>query len=118
MENNIENKYPCPCCGYFMFAEGPGSFEICDICFWQDDLIDLEEMYEPWGPNRVSLEDGQKNFADFGATEKRFLEHVRSVNTNDVKEPKWRMLDRSKDNPKDINPEATNFKDLYYWYWN
>jgi len=33
--------YPCPCCGYLVFTEPPGSFEICPICFWEDDVSQL-----------------------------------------------------------------------------
>jgi hypothetical protein len=33
--------YPCPCCGYFVFAEEPGSYDICRVCGWEDDLSQL-----------------------------------------------------------------------------
>lgn len=33
--------YPCPCCGYLQFGEPPGSYEICAICFWGDDAVQL-----------------------------------------------------------------------------
>jgi rubrerythrin len=36
-----EMKYPCPGCGYLVFDEPPGSYEICPICFWEDDLAQL-----------------------------------------------------------------------------
>jgi hypothetical protein len=25
-------RYPCPCCGYLVLDEEPGSYEICPIC--------------------------------------------------------------------------------------
>jgi hypothetical protein len=25
-------QYPCPCCGFLVFDEEPGSFSICPIC--------------------------------------------------------------------------------------
>jgi hypothetical protein len=118
MERNNINKYPCPSCGYLIFDEGPGSDEICKICFWQDDNIDLEKMYKAWGSNKVSLEEGQKNFERIGAVEERFVDQVCPVSSKDIRESKWRMLDRSKDIPREIDPSKTDFKDLYYWYWN
>ena len=36
-----EIKYPCPGCGYLVFDEPPGSYEICPICFGEDDLAQL-----------------------------------------------------------------------------
>lgn len=34
--------YPCPVCGYLTFAEPPGSYEICPVCGWEDDALQLE----------------------------------------------------------------------------
>ncbi|WP_241494482.1 CPCC family cysteine-rich protein [Pseudomonas asplenii] len=31
--------FTCPCCGYAVFEEPPGSHDICPICFWEDDLF-------------------------------------------------------------------------------
>jgi hypothetical protein len=33
--------YPCPACGFLMFTEPPGSYEICSICGWEDDHVQL-----------------------------------------------------------------------------
>lgn len=31
-------KFTCPCCGYkTMKGKPPGTYEICEICFWEDD---------------------------------------------------------------------------------
>ena len=44
---NIE-LYTCPCCGYKTLEEcSPGTFEICPICFWEDDNVQFEDpLYE------------------------------------------------------------------------
>lgn len=115
MQNS--KKYTCPVCGYKVFEQSPGSDAICPICFWQDDLIDLEKMYEPVGPNKVSLEQAQKNYKEFGASEKRFLQQVRPVK-DEEKDPHWRMLDRNKDMPKEIDSTAEDTKNQFYWNWN
>ncbi|HEP9402485.1 hydrolase, partial [Pseudomonas aeruginosa] len=32
-------RYPCPCCGYLTFDEEPcGTYEICPVCYWEDDI--------------------------------------------------------------------------------
>lgn len=114
MESN--KKYTCPSCGYKVFEEPVGSDDICPICFWQDDSIDLEAMYEPMGPNHVSLEQAQKNYQKFGASEKHFVGNVHRPK-DEEKDLKWRMLDRKKDTPREINPYSNNIEDIYYWYW-
>lgn len=110
--------HPCPACGYYMFSTLNDQSEICEICFWQTDLVDLQSMYQPMGPNHVSLEDAQKNFSAIGAIEQRFVDKVRQPNEKDVRDPKWRLLDRTKDKPHQINANSEHLEDLYYWYWN
>ncbi|MGW7410740.1 CPCC family cysteine-rich protein, partial [Streptomyces sp. NPDC054833] len=33
----MRSLYPCPCCGYLVLEDGPGWYEICRICRWEDD---------------------------------------------------------------------------------
>ena len=33
--------YPCPCCGFLVFAERPGSYDNCPVCGWEDDVSQL-----------------------------------------------------------------------------
>lgn len=36
------NRLPCPCCGNLTFDADdvfPGSFEICPVCYWEDDDV-------------------------------------------------------------------------------
>jgi hypothetical protein len=110
-------RHPCPACGYYVFSEFNAQEEICPICFWQNDLTDLETMYEPVGPNNVSLEEAQQNFAKFGAVEERFAPKVRRPDETDIRAPKWRPLDRRKDTPRKINADSAKHEELYYWYW-
>lgn len=118
METTVtHSKHPCPACGYYVFSELDNQAEICPICGWQNDLIDLQEMYQPMGPNKVSLEVAQRSFATIGAVEQRFVDKVRKPNEEDVRDLKWRPLDRTKDVFRPIaydgKPEET-----YYWHWN
>jgi len=64
-------KRLCPCCGNAVFLLPSGSFEICPICFWEDDTSQLENE-DQLGANRVSLAQARKNFHKFGVCEKRF----------------------------------------------
>ncbi len=114
-------KYPCPCCGYLVFDEPPGSYVICEICFWEDDLSQLR-FPRTGGANHVDLIEGQKNFAEFGACERRVLKFVRPVSTTDLREDGWRPIDVTRDNIEEpisgVNYGATYPSDcnqLYYW---
>jgi endogenous inhibitor of DNA gyrase (YacG/DUF329 family) len=111
-------RHPCPACGYYVFSELDAQDEICPICSWQNDLVDLETMYEAMGPNKVSLEEAQQSFAKRGAVEDRFVTKVRPPMRNDLRDSKWRPLDRNKDTPRKINADSKKLADLYYWYWN
>jgi hypothetical protein len=56
-----------------------GGYEICPVCWWEDDGQDVHNADEVWGgPNgRLSLTGARRNFEKFGAVSERALEHVR-----------------------------------------
>jgi Cysteine-rich CPCC len=110
--------HPCPACGYYMFSALNEQSEICLICGWQNDLVDLQEMYHPMGPNDVSLEEAQKNFKEIGAKAPKSLGHVRPPTKEDMRDPKWRPLDRAKDTRREINTNSQTPEEIYYWHWN
>lgn len=80
-------RVACPCCGYLTLEDG-ADYEICAVCFWEDDGQGEDEADEVrGGPNYdLSLTQARKNFAEFGATERRFLEHVRMPKPEEVPE--------------------------------
>jgi hypothetical protein len=49
-------RFPCPVCGYFVFDEPPGSFAICPICFWEDDIVQLGFPLMAGGAMPLSLQ--------------------------------------------------------------
>ena len=87
-ENNfqVENKYFCRCCFYNTLSEFPkGTYEICEICFWEDDWYQTENPFDNGGPNTVSLIQARKNFEDFGACELEMKINVRKPTSNDIR---------------------------------
>jgi len=71
-------KYACPCCGYKTFIhESNGSFDICEVCFWEDDPVQLDDPDFEGGANSMSLRQSQQNFLEFGACDKNMLSNVR-----------------------------------------
>jgi hypothetical protein len=114
-------SYPCPCCGYMTQAEPPGSYEICPLCFWEDDALQLEFATTlDGGANHLTLVDAQRNFAALGACEESAMVHVRAPVGADRRDPSWRPVDLSRDVFESwSDPEHRRAPDddecLYYW---
>lgn len=80
-----EGPYGCPCCGYLTLEER-GGYEICPVCFWEDDGQDDHDADEVrGGPNyTLSLTTARANFTKIGAAEERVLPHVRPPLVDEV----------------------------------
>lgn len=89
--NNVTSKHYCPCCGYDTLNEKPpGSYDICSICYWEDDPIQFDDPSYEGGANRVSLVQGQMNFEMFGACEKDMVKNVTRPTKKDIRNPDWK----------------------------
>ncbi len=68
-------NYLCPCCGYLTFTEEVcGTFEICPVCFWEDDNTQSKV------PNyEISLLKARENFVKYGAVKEEFMGKVRKA---------------------------------------
>ncbi|MCU5433057.1 CPCC family cysteine-rich protein [Bacillus mobilis] len=86
-------KYTCPCCGYkTLEEESTGTYEICNICYWEDDEVQFNDLDFEGGANEVSLRQAQKNFITFGACEEAFVKSVRKPTSEDVKDASWKQV--------------------------
>jgi hypothetical protein len=110
-------QYPCPCCGHLVFAEPPGSDDICMICFWEDDAEQLRFPELADATNIMSLAEAQRNYAKFGAVDERLAGDVRKPTPEDALDPGFRPIsatDSFEAGPSDdagpAHPTA-----LYYW---
>jgi Cysteine-rich CPCC len=70
--------YACPCCGFVTLPERSG-YEICPVCFWEDDGQDDHDADEVrGGPNgMLSLTAARANFRAMGACDDRCQRFVR-----------------------------------------
>jgi len=69
----------CPCC-YCKTLSKRADFEICEVCFWEDDGQDDydADIIRECSPNgRLSLTVARQNYRKFGACEENMLENVR-----------------------------------------
>lgn len=51
--------YPCPACGFEVFGEPPGSYDICPLCNWEDDAVQLRFPLMGGGANKECLAEWQ-----------------------------------------------------------
>lgn len=51
--------YPCPACGFVVNDEPSGCYDICGICGWEDDPIQLSHPRLRGGANGNSLAEHQ-----------------------------------------------------------
>ena len=64
----------CRCCLYFTLS-AKGSFEICPICFWEDDGLD--QQASSGGPNGISLKEARQNFSRCSAMSESVKQYTR-----------------------------------------
>jgi hypothetical protein len=53
--------YCCPCCGYPTVGEPP-SYEICQVCSWEDDDVTYDEPGATAANGDYSLAEARQNF--------------------------------------------------------
>lgn len=70
---DLEEMVCCRCCGYRSLRER-GNYEICPVCFWEDDGVRSPDEFS--GPNHMTLGKGQENFSRLGACREDFLPHI------------------------------------------
>lgn len=107
------SKIACPCCGYLVFDER-GCYEICPVCFWEDDGVQIADPWFSGGANEPSLEQSQRNFAQSQAG-------VRAATKGYTKDPDWRPVrkgDRKHvTTPGEIDEKNKTGEAIPYEYW-
>ncbi len=68
--------FPCPCCGY-RTLNNERCWEICPVCFWEDDPLQYDEPGYTGGANEEALEEARRNYQVFGASSRQYFLNVR-----------------------------------------
>lgn len=85
--------FPCACCGYLVLSEGThDTYEICEICSWEDDPAQFTDPDLEGGANRPSLRQAQENFQKIGACDEDGRARARPPTDADARSPSWRPL--------------------------
>ncbi len=73
-----DQSFPCPCCGCLTRTESEyGTFEICPVCYWEDDAVQAANPEMGGGANTMSLDEARESYRELGAASKDYLSSVR-----------------------------------------
>lgn len=76
---------PCPVCAHLTLGDPhPGSYEICSVCFWEDDPVQAADPDMGGGANGVPLVEARENYRRLGVSEERFAKHVRPARPEEI----------------------------------
>ena len=87
MSIEITEKRHCPCCGHLTLdggSDAEGDYDICLVCFWEDDPEQRNDVRLTNGANEPCLLEARKNYREFGACERRSLPHVRPPRPEEI----------------------------------
>jgi hypothetical protein len=114
--------FPCPCCGYLVFSGPPGTYEICPICDWQDDVSQLRFPAIGGSANELSLVEAQKKFALLSALVEGEQRAALASMAKRGRDLEWRQLEAGdivNGEGRDRTSEGLRYPadstQLYYW---
>lgn len=109
-----ESLFPCVSCGFLMFSGEPGTYEICQVCDWEDDPVQLAHPGSG-GANQYSLIQSQQTVLQ------RFPLDVTQVGAY-ARDPQWRpLLPSEMHSPQPPHDGLSYFEaaatvePVYYW---
>jgi hypothetical protein len=70
-----EAIHQCPACDYFTLPTR-AQYDICPVCFWEDDGMDIDRLDQISGPNHLTLREARRNFREIGACAATYIEQV------------------------------------------
>ena len=74
-------NHPCQCCGNLTVSE---AYDICPVCYWEDDPSQAECPDCAGGANGISLIEAKRNYNLYGACEERLLRYVRPPRSEEI----------------------------------
>ena len=77
----------CEVCGFYTFKNiERDSFEICSVCFWEDDGYNDNPDEVRGGPNQdLSINQAKANFKKFGAYSQHVAQYTRAPRDDELR---------------------------------
>lgn len=115
---------PCPCCGHVTLTD-PGEYDLCPVCFWEDDPEQLRWPNSTDGANGVGLIESQHEYARTGSMHLDYRRKVRAARTSEPLDQGWRPINLEVDEFEPSNVQVHDWPDdltqLYWWrptFWS
>ena len=91
----LGRRYACPCCCYLTLDEAPtGTYNICKVCFWEDDNVQFHDPDYEGAPTRSASTRPARTFA-------------RTASARPASSPtSARRFPKSSPNPADFRPPS------------
>jgi Cysteine-rich CPCC len=108
-------------------GDGPGDYELCPVCFWEDDPDQLRWPLSADGANGIALVEAQQSYQRIGSVGSTFRSKVRAPRPDEPRDEGWRPLDVTGDWVESVVPDPDDatwprdLSSLYWWrptYWN
>lgn len=109
---------PCPCCGHHTLT-GRGDYDLCPVCFWEDDPDQLRWPDSADGVNGKSLIESQQTYLRLGAMDEVFVSKVRPARSSEPIDDGWRPVDPDIDSFEPTGVELGTAAEFYtgpYWW--
>lgn len=88
----MTDRLPCPCCGYRTLPVRDG-YELCPVCYWEDDPSESRAPGFSGGANGVSIVDAQQNYLRLGAMNQAFVSKTRPPRLDEAQPADWQHYD-------------------------
>ena|SRR5579883_27559 len=80
---SVDGGQVCQCCGLLTLPSF-SSYDVCPVCFWQDDPVQNDDCSYGGGTNGISLHQARQNWVDIGAAQRQYLDSVRPPEATDL----------------------------------
>jgi Cysteine-rich CPCC len=109
--------HTCPACGFKMFDELPGSFDTCEICWWEDDVLQLRNPLENTeGSNQKNLYDWQQEVLEtYPLTVETVGEFMRDITWRPIRADELPAPQDIPENGLDYFYTRHDDEATYYW---
>lgn len=78
-------RFACLCCGHLTLDEPPGgTFNICPVCFWEDDDVQADDPEFAGGANNLSLNEARRNFRAYRSSDATGKSSVRAPRADEI----------------------------------
>ena len=69
---------------YTLDEKPSDTYQICEVCYWEDDPVQSHNDEYMDGANNISLKKARINYAKFGASSEKLVRYVRKPRPEEI----------------------------------